>query len=143
MYLPILMYGSELWSIYDKDDYNSWENDIIIEETQIQFCKQVLGVNKQCPNVACRNELWRLPLKEITKVIKFWIHLENKQDDHYAKHCLQISKYMAKRNQMSLMKKVNTLCNNSNLNGLYLSDNNSSTYIKNIQLTISEELTSH
>ena len=143
MYLPILMYGSEFWSIYDKDDYNSWENDIIIEETQIQFCKQVLGVNKQCPNVACRNELWRLPLKEITKVIKFWIHLENKQDDHYAKHCLQISKYMAKRNQMSLMKKVNTLCNNSNLNGLYLSDNNSSTYIKNIQLTISEELTSH
>ena len=143
MYLPILMYGSEFWSIYDKDDYNSWENDIIIEETQIQFCKQVLGVNKQCPNVACRNELWRLPLKEITKVIKFWIHLENKQDDHYAKHCLQISKYMAKRNQMSLTKKVNTLCNNSNLNGLYLSDNNSSTYIKNIQLTISEELTSH
>ena len=137
------MYGSEFWSIYDKDDYNSWENDIIIEETQIQFCKQVLGVNKQCPNVACRNELWRLPLKEITKVIKFWIHLENKQDDHYAKHCLQISKYMAKRNQMSLMKKVNTLCNNSNLNGLYLSDNNSSTYIKNIQLTTSEELTSH
>ena len=98
MYLPILMYGSEFWNIYDKDDYNSWENDIIIEETQIQFCKQVLGVNKQCPNVACRNELGRLPLKEITKVIKFWIHLENKQDDHYAKHCLQISKYMAKRN---------------------------------------------
>ena len=50
---------------------------------------------------------------------------------------------MAKRNQMSLMKKVNTLCNNSNLNGLYLSDNNSSTYIKNIQLTTSDELTSH
>ena len=72
--------------MYDKDDYNSWENDIIItEKTQIQFCKQVLGVNKQCPNVACRNELGRPPLKEITNVniIKFWRHLENKQDDHY------------------------------------------------------------
>ena len=81
LYLPILMYGSEVWSIYDKDDYNLWENDVI-EKTQIQFCKQVLGVNKQCPNVACRNELGRLPLKEITNVniIKFWIHLENKQD---------------------------------------------------------------
>ena len=45
-------------------------------------------------------------------IFKFWIHLENKQDDHYAKHCLQ----------MSLMKKVNTLCNNSNLNELYLND---------------------
>ena len=59
------MYGSEVWSIYGKDDYNSWENDII-EKTQIQFCKQVLtGVNKQCPNVACTNEVARLPLKEI------------------------------------------------------------------------------
>ena len=78
------MYGSEVWSIYDKDDYNLWENDII-EKTQIQFGKQVLGVNKRCPNVACRNELGRLPVKEITNVniIKFWIHLENKQDDHY------------------------------------------------------------
>ena len=56
---------------------------IWIEKTQIQFCKQVLGVNKQCPNVACRNELGRLPLKEITNVniFKFWIHLENKQGD--------------------------------------------------------------
>ena len=116
LYLPILMYGSEVWSIYDKDDYNSWENDII-EKTQIQFGEQVLGVNKQCPNVACRNEFGRLPLKEITNanIIKFWIHLENKQDDNYAKHRLKISKDMAEKNQTSLMKKVNTLCNNSNL----------------------------
>ena len=90
------MYGSEVWSIYDKDDYNSWENDII-EKTQMQFCQQVIGVNIQCPNVTCRNELGRLPLKEITNVniIKFWIHSENKKDDHYAKHCFKISKDMA------------------------------------------------
>ena len=50
LYLPILMYGSEVWSIYDRDDYNSRESDII-EKTQMQFGKQVLGVNKQCPNV--------------------------------------------------------------------------------------------
>ena len=46
-------------------------------------------------------------------------------------------------NHMSTMKKVNTLCNNSNLNELYLNNNNSSTYIKNIQLTKREELSSH
>ena len=82
----------------------------------------------------CPNELGRLPRKEITNVniIKFWIHLENKQDDYYAKQCLQISKDMAEKNQMSLMKIVNTLCNNPNLNELYLNDNNSLTYIKNI-----------
>ena len=79
-------------------------------------------MNKQCSNVACRNELGRLPLKGITNVniIKFWIHLENKQDDYYAKHYWQISKDMTEKKQMSLMKKVNTLCNNSNLNELYL-----------------------
>ena len=38
------MYGSEVSSIYDKDDYDSWKNDII-EKTQIQFCKEVLVVN--------------------------------------------------------------------------------------------------
>ena len=55
-------------------------------------------MNKQ-PNVECRNELGRLPLKEIANVntIKFWLHLENKQDDHYAKQCLQISKDMAEK----------------------------------------------
>ena len=92
------MYGSEVWSIYDKDDYNSWGNDII-EKTQMQFGKQVLGVNKQCPNVACRNELGRLPLKEITNIniIKFWIQLENKKDDHYDKHCLKIPKDMVEK----------------------------------------------
>ena len=40
------------------------------------------------------------------------------------------------------MKKVNTLCNSSNLNKLYLNENNSSKYIKNIQLTLREKLTS-
>ena len=102
-------------------------------------------MNRQCPNVAYRNEFGRLQLKKITNVniIKFWIHLENKQDDNYAEHCSKISKDMAEKNQTSLMKKVNTLCKNSNLNELYLNDNNSSTYIKNIQLTIRVELTSH
>ena len=79
---------------------------------------------------------------EITNeiIIKFWIHLENKHDDHYANHRLQISKDVAEKNQMSLTKIVNTLYNNSNLNELYL-NNSSSTYVKNIQLTIREELT--
>ena len=144
--MMILTYGSEVWSIYDKDDYYSWENDMMETQTQLRFCKQILGMNKQFPNVVCRNELrWQL-LMEITNVnniIKFWIHLQNKQADHYGQQCLQISKDMAEKNQMSLMKKVNTLCNSSNLNELFLIDNNSSTYIKNMQLSLREELTSH
>ena len=65
-----------------------------------------------------------LPPKEKTNIniIKFSIHLENKKADHYAKYCLQISKDMTEKNQMSLMKIVNTLCNNPNLSELYLND---------------------
>ena len=53
-----------------------------------------------------------------------------------------LEKCICYKNQMSLMTKVYTQCNNSNLNELYLNDN-SSTYTKNIRLTIREELTSH
>ena len=117
LYLPILLYGSEVWSIYDKDDCNLWEKGII-EKTHIYFCKQALGVNKQCPNVAYRNELGRLPLKKLTdlNVIKFWIHLENQPENSIAKQCLHISTHMADKNQMSLMQKVIDLCKKSNLN---------------------------
>ena len=61
-----LTYGSEVWSIYDKDDCYSWENDMIETQTQIRFCKQILGMNKQFPNVVFRNELGRQLLNEIT-----------------------------------------------------------------------------
>ena len=50
---PILPYGSEVWGIYDKDDFTNWAKDI--EKTHIFLCKRSLGVNKQCPNVAARN----------------------------------------------------------------------------------------
>lgn len=42
LYVLILVYGSDVWSIYDKDDYNSWEKDTI--KNQLYFCKQVLVV---------------------------------------------------------------------------------------------------
>ena len=56
---------------------------ILSKKAHICLCKHALGVNKQCPNVACRNELGRLPLKELAdlNVLKFWIHLENKTKD--------------------------------------------------------------
>ena len=55
LFLPIPLYGSEVWGIYDKDNFNTWEKDDI-EKTHIYFCKQFLGVNKQCANVATRTE---------------------------------------------------------------------------------------
>lgn len=56
--------------------------------------KQTLGVNKQFPNVAARNEMGRLPLKLTIEasIIKFWIHLRNLPDTDIAKQCLFLSK---------------------------------------------------
>ena len=34
LFLPILLYGSEVWGIYDKDNFNTWEKDDI-EKTHI------------------------------------------------------------------------------------------------------------
>ena len=54
--------------------------------------KQSLGINKQCPNVAARNELGRLSLKVTIDInmLKCWIHLQNPPHDNIAKQCLQI-----------------------------------------------------
>ena len=41
LFLPILLYGSEVWGIYDKDNFDSWEKDDI-EKTHVYFCKQFL-----------------------------------------------------------------------------------------------------
>jgi len=87
----------------------------------------------------------RLPLKEITNIniIKFWIHLENQPEDSIPKQCLQISKDMADKNKKSLMLKVTDLCNKSNLNPLNLTENNSSSLISQVRLTLNKEVTQH
>ena len=53
----------------------------------IFLCKQFLGVKKQCPNVAAKNELVRLSLKLTIDIaiFKFWIHLQNLPDNNLAK----------------------------------------------------------
>ena len=65
---------------------------ILLKKTLIFLCKQSLGVNKQCPNVAVRNELKRLFLNLTIdiNILKFWIHLQNLPDDNIAKRCLQL-----------------------------------------------------
>ena len=133
LFLLTLTYGTEVWGVYDKDDFSSWEKDII-EKTHVFFCKQFLGVNKRCLNATCRNELGRLPLKGLIEinVIKFWLHLENLPDENIAKQSLQISKELSVKNQFSFTQKIDKLCerykinisnlnNNSNCSRTYLS----------------------
>ena len=50
---PILLYNSEVWGAYEKNDFNKWDNTDI-EKTHLRFCKLYLGVNKTASNIACR-----------------------------------------------------------------------------------------
>ena len=92
LFIPILLHGSEVSGIYEKDDFNTWEKDII-EKTHTFLCKQSLGINKLCPNVAARNDLGGLSLKLAinSNILKFYIHLQALPGNNVARRCLQLN----------------------------------------------------
>jgi hypothetical protein len=59
MVVPILLYGSEVWGAYDYKE---------IDKLHIRFCKYILGVRKQTPNVAVYGELGRFLLSVLSKI---------------------------------------------------------------------------
>ena len=61
MISPILPYNSEVWGVFVKSDFKSWDNSGI-EKTHLHFCKLHLEVHNKSSNVACRSELGRFPL---------------------------------------------------------------------------------
>ena len=117
------------------DNFDSWEKDDIEKNR----------VNKQCANVATRNELGRLPIKLAieTSIIKFWIHLQSLPENNIAKQCLQLSKEMADKNQSGLMQKIEQLCIKYNSSSITLNENNEKRFISHIKQNIKKALTTH
>ena len=113
LFLPILLYGSEIWGAYDNMNFKKWENDPV-ERQHTQFYKHFLGLNRRAPNVVARNETGRLPLKLniLLKIIKFWIHLESLPENSIAKQCLIISNQLANETKSSFMLTVNEIIHN-------------------------------
>ena len=77
---PILTYGAEIWG---------FEHAEVIEQVQIQFCKQFLGVNNSVNNSVALGECGRLPLciSYHVKCIKYWCKLLQMPDHLYPKNC--------------------------------------------------------
>lgn len=73
MVLPILLYGAEIWGVYNIKN---------IDNLHAKFCKYILGVKSQTPNYAVFGELGRIPLSVLCKVraIKFWIKIMKNPD---------------------------------------------------------------
>ena len=66
--VPILLYGSEIWGIYNYKD---------IDNLHCKFLKIILGVKQSTPNVAVLGETGRYPLSVLCKErsIIYWLKL--------------------------------------------------------------------
>lgn len=54
--IPILTYGSEIWSPFLNQDNDKWEQNPI-EKVHSQYLKQLLGVNRSTTNVMVKGDL--------------------------------------------------------------------------------------
>ena len=65
MIMPILHYGSEIWSAFDGnkkifqnvDEISKFLDFLDIENVHVRFCKVLMGVNKRAVNLAIKGEL--------------------------------------------------------------------------------------
>ena len=56
LFLPIVLYGSEIWGAYDNLNIKNWEKDPV-ERLHTQFYKYFLGLNKRAPNVVVEKKI--------------------------------------------------------------------------------------
>ena len=84
---PILLYCSEIWGVY---------NTNVIDRIHMKFCKKILGVKTQTPNIAILGELGRYPISILCKerVLKYWLKLKNNpgsiMTDLFNNQCIDI-----------------------------------------------------
>ena len=79
MIVPILSYNSEVWGILTKQDFKKWDSSPI-EKIHLKFCKRYLEVHNKASNIACEDQLDRLPLliQINKKIMKCFVYLNNK-----------------------------------------------------------------
>ena len=56
MVTPILSYNSEIWGVYQKQDFRTWDSSPI-EKFNLHFRKRYLEVSNKASNAACRGDL--------------------------------------------------------------------------------------
>ena len=92
MISPILTYNSEIWGVYAKPDFKTWDGSQI-EKAHLQFCKRYLEVNNKASNIACRAELGRCPLNITSnqKIVKYILHIQSKGEESLVKQTFLVS----------------------------------------------------
>ena len=98
MVFLILSYNSEVWEMYTKQDFETWDSSPI-EKSHLKFCKCYLEVNNEASNIVCRAELDRLLLIPINqKIMKYFVYLNNKDNDSIVKQSFLMSKNLHSMN---------------------------------------------
>jgi hypothetical protein len=100
---PILLYGSEIWSVFPKQNTNPsyvpfhTEVDIPL----LKFLRLALGVPKHTATSAVLLETGsiRTSCKALSRAIDYWVRLQRLPESHIMKHCLA--------EQISLMRAGN------------------------------------
>ena len=81
--LPILHYGSEIWGFHEAKE---------VERVQVNFCKNILRLHRNTPDIAARGELGRLPLRtnRYTNIINFWLRLLSHDNNRLTKQAYEL-----------------------------------------------------
>ena len=112
---PVLLYGSEVWGIFDvdklqkhKDSYlNKLCNNFTAEKIHIKLCKYLLEVGRRSTNSAVLGELGRFPvmLEALLNIVKYWTYLSNLDDkDSIVAEAYITSKTLHEQNKNSWYK---------------------------------------
>ena len=98
---PILLYGSEIWGSLSAHQLKVVNNDTTqlgnyiltsnVERSQLKFCKQILGLKRNCPSLAVLGELSLSPitLTGFIRLIKFWHRLTQMDEECLANRALR------------------------------------------------------
>ena len=119
MVVPILLYGSKVWGVYD------FKN---VDKLHIRFCENILGVRQQTPNMAVYGELGIFPLSVIAKLrsIKFWLKIKKNINSPiyslYIDQCANINNSCWSSRFNSIIEHLgfSHLLNNFDINNNYL-----------------------
>ena len=104
---PILLYGSEVWGAYSKNDFKNWDKTPI-EKTHLKFCKLSLGINRKASNLASRGELGKFSLliPIIKRILNYIYHLNQLPDKTIAKQAFLLSKQLHSEGRESFYSNI-------------------------------------
>ena len=108
--LPILTYTAEVWSVYEKNEFEYWDKTPT-EKAHPRFCMAFLGVNKKASNLACHAEMGRFPLKIVIdkQILNYYFCLRDMNDGPLVKQAFIMSNRLWQKGHNSIHSYVHSL----------------------------------